>query len=88
MSRPAQPSAAVQTKSHLFIVRIWEEFEQAEKHRWRGSAEHVPSRQRFYFSALADLNDFISLRLNLPAATAGANDGHTNSIDKGRDQNG
>ena len=74
MGRPTQPSPAVPGKSQLFIVRIWEESEQAEKHRWRGSAEHVPSRQRFYFSSLADLNDFISLRLNLPAATAGANE--------------
>ncbi len=74
MGRPTQPSAAVPSKSQLFIVRIWEESEQTEKHRWRGSAEHVPSRQRFYFSSLADLNDFISLRLNLPAATTGANE--------------
>jgi len=74
MGRPTQPSAAVPGKSQLFIVRIWKESEQAKTQRWRGSAEHVPSGQRFYFSSLADLNDFISLRLNLPAATAGANE--------------
>jgi hypothetical protein len=74
MGRPTEPTSAVPGKSQLFIVRIWEESEHAETHRWRGSAEHVPSRQRFYFSSLADLNDFISLRLNLPAATAGMNE--------------
>jgi len=79
--------AALSPLSHLFIVRIWSESEQAEQHRWRGSAEHVPSRQRFYFSTLTDLNDFISLRLNLPSATTGTNDGPVDSIDKERIQN-
>ena len=87
MSEESTAPAALTLVSHLFIVRIWAESEQAEQHRWRGSAEHVPSRQRFYFATLTDLNDFISLRLNLPAATAGANDKPIDSTDKGRKQN-
>ena len=72
MGRPAQPSLAVPTKSHLFVVRIWPESSRSETHRWRGSVEHIPSRQRFYFSSLGDLNDFISLRLNLEASSEGS----------------
>ncbi len=49
---------------HLFIVRLWQEAGQPPGSPWRGSVEHVPSAQRFYFTSLDDLNDFITLRLN------------------------
>jgi hypothetical protein len=49
---------------HLFIVRIWSESSHAAASQWRGSVEHVPSRQQLYFANLSDLNDFITLRLN------------------------
>ncbi len=48
---------------HLFIVRIWHEPGRAGPGQWPGSVEHVPSGQRLYFSSLADLTDFITLRL-------------------------
>ena len=57
------PAAQEQTQ-HLFIVRIWNELQQPVAGQWRGSVEHVPSRQQLYFAALSDLNDFITLRLN------------------------
>jgi hypothetical protein len=57
------PAAQEQTQ-HLFIVRIWNESQQPVAGQWRGSVEHVPSRQQLYFAALSDLNDFITLRLN------------------------
>jgi hypothetical protein len=49
---------------HLFIVRIWSESQGTATGHWRGSVEHVPSRQLFCFATLSDLNDFITLRLN------------------------
>ena len=48
---------------HLFIVRLWREPGRQSRGPWRGSVEHVPSGQRCYYSALADLTDFITLRL-------------------------
>ena len=58
--------------SQLFIVRIWPESSRSAAHLWRGSVEHIPSRQRFYFSSLGDLNDFISLRLKLESTPEGS----------------
>ncbi len=55
---------SLQRVEHLFIVRIWQEASQDSGGPWRGSVEHVPSSQRFYFASLNDLNDFITLRLN------------------------
>ena len=49
---------------HLFIVRVWQEpGSAATPSQWRGSIEHVPANDRFYFAHLADLLDFITLRL-------------------------
>jgi hypothetical protein len=47
----------------LFIVRIWLA-EGGREGAWRGSVEHVPSGQKFYFTSLGDLNDFIAGRLS------------------------
>jgi hypothetical protein len=52
---------------HLFIVRLWQEPGRQGSGQWRGSVEHVPSGLRLYYSALADLTDFITLRLAVAA---------------------
>ncbi len=52
----------------LFIVRIWP-VEGRREGVWRGSVEHVPSGQKFYFTSLGDLNDFIDGRLAAAALT-------------------
>ncbi len=51
---------------HLFIVRLWSEAVPPQPAQWRGSVTHIPSGQQFYFTALADLNDFIYLRSGAP----------------------
>jgi hypothetical protein len=56
---------------HLFIVRMWQEPGAGKTSQWRGSVEHVPSAQRLYFASLADLNDFITLRLNREQSSKG-----------------
>jgi len=48
---------------HLFVVRLWSEAAPDRATGWRGSIEHIASSQRLYFSTLADLNDFITLRI-------------------------
>jgi len=35
---------------HLFVMRIWREPGRLGHDCWRGSIEHVPSGQRFYFT--------------------------------------
>ena len=49
---------------HLFIVRMWSEADSPDLTRWRGSVEHVASGQKFYFTSVRDMNDFIALHLN------------------------
>jgi len=53
----------ISQSQHLFVVRIWQEPGRAPSTQWHGSVEHIPSGQRIYFTAMRDLNDFISLRL-------------------------
>ena len=50
---------------HLFVVRIWEETGRSKSNQWCGSVEHMPSRQKLYFTSIRDLNDFILLRMRL-----------------------
>jgi hypothetical protein len=46
---------------HLFVVRLWQEpSHAAPPGQWRGSVEHVPSRERIYFVALVELDRFIT----------------------------
>ncbi|MGP6158261.1 MAG: hypothetical protein ACLPYS_12285 [Vulcanimicrobiaceae bacterium] len=54
----------------LFVVRMWYERSGLQAGEWRGSVTHVGSGLRWYFSDLAQLNDFI--RLRLPARDAPA----------------
>ncbi len=60
-------SEASERSQHLFLVRIWYEPSQATSNSWRGSVEHVPSRQQMYFTSLRDLDDFIRLRIGVVA---------------------
>lgn len=55
-------------EGHLFVVRLRNEPSTAPARAMRGVVEHVPSGQRLYFSRLADLNDFIELRIASPVA--------------------
>jgi hypothetical protein len=57
---------------HLFVVRLWQEPSRAAPPgQWRGSVEHVPSGERIYFCALADLAGFIARQMDgQPVATA------------------
>jgi hypothetical protein len=48
----------------LFVVRIWREAG-ARDRSYRGSVVHVSTKQRTYFSELADLVEFVRLRLEV-----------------------
>ncbi len=48
---------------HLFVVRVWRETVGASSEKWRGSIEHVSTKQRLFFTSLADVHDFIAARL-------------------------
>lgn len=47
---------------HLFIVRLWSEMGNLPQAPFRGSVEHIPTGQKFYFTSLDDLSDFIALK--------------------------
>jgi hypothetical protein len=53
-------STEEQQQRHIFIIRVWQD---TASRTWRGQAEHVESKQQYYFSTLADLNTFIRLRI-------------------------
>lgn len=61
---------------HMFIVRIWQEpSAAAPPGQWRGSVEHIPSGQRFYFASIDELNHGILAQMNramMGAATSDA----------------
>ena len=44
---------------HLFIIRVWKE----DRADWRGFVEHVSTQQRVYFTDVAQLADWLFLRL-------------------------
>lgn len=47
-------------REHAFLVRTWCESGLAgARPEWRGSVDHLPSKQRRYFRDLADLTAFI-----------------------------
>ncbi len=52
---------------HLFIVRVWYEQGATDASEWRGSAEHVASKARVYFSDLGALRDFVAKNATLRA---------------------
>lgn len=53
---------------HLFIVRMWREDARGGQGQWRGSVDHVASGHKHYFANTSDLVEFITLRLEEPAA--------------------
>jgi len=52
---------------HLFVVRLWSESAHIPQAPVRGSVEHVPTGQKFYFTSLDDLSDFIALKAAVPS---------------------
>jgi hypothetical protein len=50
----------------LFTLRIWRETGAGSAGPLRGSIVEVGTDQRFLFTHLADLRDFLSLRLAVP----------------------
>ena len=63
----APASNSAHRTEHLFIVRVWfEHVAPGGATEWRGSVEHVATKQRFYFVNFAALNDFMTLRLAEP----------------------
>jgi hypothetical protein len=50
-------------QERVFTVRVWREAGGRLGHALRGSVVEVGSGQRFLFSTLADLSDFLQLRL-------------------------
>jgi hypothetical protein len=53
---------------HLFIVRVWYEKGADGASEWRGSAEHVATKTRLYFSDLSALRDFVAKALTVRGA--------------------
>jgi hypothetical protein len=51
---------------HLFIVRLWREAD-GDPGTWRGSIEHVATRQRQYFSDVDSLTTHITNRIEAPS---------------------
>jgi hypothetical protein len=52
----------ISPSQHLFVVRLWTETTQIPQVPLRGSVEHVLTGQKFYFTSLDDLSDFIALK--------------------------
>jgi hypothetical protein len=50
---------------HLFVVRIWSEAANPTMAQWRGSVECISNGQKFYFTSLGDMKDFIALQLSV-----------------------
>lgn len=49
---------------HLFVVRVWWEPDgEGESGEWRGSIEHIASREKRYFRELKSLSQFIEAHL-------------------------
>jgi hypothetical protein len=53
--------ALLEDNTQVFMVRIWLETREIEDAplAWRGVIEHVPSRQRRYFSELSEVTKFV-----------------------------
>ena len=47
----------------VFVLRVWSEAGSGVSRTTRGSVVELGSDRRFFFTQLADLKDFISLRL-------------------------
>lgn len=47
----------------VFVMRVWREGGAGSESAMRGSVVELGSGRRFFFTQLADLKDFLSLRL-------------------------
>jgi hypothetical protein len=52
-------------KEHLFVVRLWRETD-GQPRTWRGSIDHVATRQRHYFSDIEALTSHINDHIEMP----------------------
>lgn len=50
----------------VFLVRMWQEDSQRSRDGWRGSIHDVASGRKFYVTGLAEIADFIAVRLSQP----------------------
>jgi hypothetical protein len=53
---------SVRTRSHSFVVKMWEEIASGSRRpwpMWRGSVEHVQGRAKGFFETLDELSDFL-----------------------------
>jgi hypothetical protein len=50
----------------VFVLRVWREGGSSPADAMRGSVVELGSDRRFFFTQLADLKDFLSLRLTAP----------------------
>ena len=53
---------------HVFVVRLWY-VDRERAGAWRGYVDHVPANERVYFVDLADLIDYIRVRLGQMAGS-------------------
>lgn len=63
-TRGRYDDGAVEIADQVFLVRMWFEASGVQPGAWRGMITHVVSNERWYFSELSELNDFIRLRLD------------------------
>ena len=66
MRKDSTDEPAGARSERLFTVRIWREAGDGSAGPLRGSIVEVGTEQRFLFTHLADLKDFLSLRLAVP----------------------
>jgi hypothetical protein len=53
-----------QRVEHLFIVRMWYERGARGASPWRGSVEHVATKERIYFTNMIALTDFLDVNVS------------------------
>lgn len=58
---------AVQTpleeRTHIFVVKFWQETGTEGRMFWRGHLTHIPSKRRVYIQSLDDIRALIELYL-------------------------
>jgi hypothetical protein len=63
MQDDSQDARPARRFERLFTLRVWRENGGERTGALRGSIVEVGTERRFYFTELADLRDFLSLRL-------------------------
>ncbi len=67
MPKPPSPTIAGRYE-RVFLLRVWREAGSPTTESIRGSVIELGCDRRFFFTELADLKDFLSLRLAAPDA--------------------